>query len=53
MERATVTCEQCGQPYTARIRGDGSVVLPTESGDCERCGGTEFSPLVDEAATDD
>ena len=46
MERDVVKCEQCGQPYTVRVRDEESVIVPTETGECAECGGTEFSPLV-------
>ncbi|WP_227373965.1 hypothetical protein [Haladaptatus halobius] len=53
MRREVVTCEGCGQPYSVRVRDDGTFVLPTETGECDRCGGNQFSQVVDEITGDD
>ncbi|WP_231182874.1 hypothetical protein [Haladaptatus sp. DYF46] len=42
MDRVVVTCEGCGHPCTVRVRDDGTYVLPTDTGECEQCGCTEF-----------
>ncbi|WP_423744810.1 hypothetical protein V5735_01855 (plasmid) [Haladaptatus sp. SPP-AMP-3] len=46
MDWEFVTCEECGQPYSVRVREDGTYVLPTDAGECERCGCTEFSRVT-------
>ena len=57
MEREAVICNQCGQPYSVRVRDDGSFILPTDDGVCGNCGGGDFSELAgrmdDDRALDD
>ena len=53
MERDVVTCQGCGHVYTVRVRDDGTYVLPTNTGTCERCGTAEFTRVSEEMAESD
>ncbi len=53
MDREVVTCEGCGHPYSVRVRDDGTYVLPTDTGECEQCGCTEFSQVSGDLVGDD
>lgn len=48
MDREAVVCNECGQPYSVRVRDDGSFILPTDTGECGNCGATDFSQLANE-----
>ncbi len=52
MERDVITCKQCGHAYTVRVRDDGTYVLPTDTGGCERCGGVEFTRVSKDIKND-
>ena len=52
MDRDAVICDQCGQPYSVRVRDDGSFILPTDDGECGGCGGTDFSRITPELTDD-
>lgn len=53
MERDVVTCQGCGRAYSARVRDDGTYVLPTDTGTCERCGSVEFDRVSKEIVEND
>ncbi|MFD1515578.1 hypothetical protein [Halomarina rubra] len=41
-QQRIVCCSACGRAYTARLRDDGTFILPTTDGRC-RCGADRFS----------
>lgn len=45
MQWGMITCDDCSQTYTVRIRDGGTVVLTTEDQRCTRCGGESFSRI--------
>lgn len=51
MERTIVTCEDCANIYTARVREDGDIVLPLDDQACH-CGSEAFD-TVDSVGTEE
>ena len=45
-ERQIVTCDGCGTPYAAVVKGGELVLVGPEDGSCPNCGGGEFSQLA-------
>lgn len=50
VERIPVLCENCGQPYSARLVDD-EVLVPTSDGRC-KCGSEQFAEAEYEEGTD-
>ncbi|WP_162562447.1 hypothetical protein [Salinigranum rubrum] len=50
-ERIPVLCENCGQPYSARLVDD-EVLVPTSDGRCN-CGSERFAEAEYEGRIDD